>query len=161
MTVSDTLPNMFLNVNGLGGNDTFTVGGRDFDEGNFFAGNTTLNGGGGTDSITFDDRDDDYANEPGENEIYSFNNRLLQKDANGFTFDEFENQTLRTANGMSGSFLTNNTVNLNSFTPSILSTTITAPTFAAARYMSAPEMSGFCPARSPARLDPVVAMRCC
>ena len=47
MTVSDTLPNMFLNVNGLGGNDTFTVGGRDFDEGNFFAGNTTLNGGGG------------------------------------------------------------------------------------------------------------------
>ncbi|CAN5640658.1 hypothetical protein BH09PLA1_BH09PLA1_09890 [soil metagenome] len=116
--------NMQLTVNGRGGDDVFTVGGGDIDSKGFTTSNTTLTGGGGIDSITFDDRLDDYQHAANENEIYTLENNTFRKDLGGMLYFTFEHQTIQTADVLGGSFLIDNTVNINNNSINFLSTTI-------------------------------------
>lgn len=113
-----------LVVNGGSGADEFFVGGGDIDFNGFTTQNTILSGGGGVDSITFDDRNDDYAMAANENEIYTLDATTMRKDTGGFTYSQFERQTVQVADRMTGNLLIDNTVRINSTAAGMLRTEI-------------------------------------
>jgi hypothetical protein len=129
---------MKLDVNGYGGDDTFIVGGGDFDDG-WLNGTTTLLGGDGNDSIEFDDHNDLASGAT----TYTFDNQTLTRIHNGqviggggatpldtttiygFIFAGFESQQLDSAAKVS-IFAASDVINLNA-TPLFVDTTIIGP----------------------------------
>jgi hypothetical protein len=106
------------------GDDSFHVGGGDFDSNQFATANTLLAGGDGIDSIRFDDRFDDYENAANENEVYTLENNSFRKDLAALLYFTFESQTILTADVLSGNSLIDNTINLNKHSFNIEQTTI-------------------------------------
>ena len=111
-----------LHVNSGGGNDNFTIGNNDFDGSGLLLANTTVIGGAGSDSFTVEDASDTDA--AGETENYTWNSTTFAKGAAGFNYSEFENQTLRAANGIIPGLNSVPQVNLNSISSSIGQTVV-------------------------------------
>ena len=86
-----------LKVLAGGGDDSFHVGGGDFDSNQFTPLNTQLFGEGGTDSIRFDDRTDSVT--AGESETLTLDSLRVTKGAKALSYNTFESQIVDAGNG--------------------------------------------------------------
>jgi hypothetical protein len=105
-----------LHFDASAGNDTFTVGGGDFDNG-FLLSNTTLLGGTGADAIVYQDGGDTAGN------IYSWGASSLARGTLGFNVSSIETRTLHSANALVFNGVPN-TIDLNTCASDVLGTTI-------------------------------------
>ncbi|MBC8107446.1 MAG: hypothetical protein H7Z14_12710 [Anaerolineae bacterium] len=126
---ADNVMNVFSKPNGVSlridsgpGNDTFHVGGGDFDNSGLALASATLLGGTGADSLVIEDTLDKTV--VGESESYTWQNTTFVKGVAGINYSEFESQTLQAANGLVAGSNVLPIVNLNATASSMSSTTI-------------------------------------